>query len=142
MQRKYIQMEISSTEGISKELVGILSARTDYEMFVAMGANREFWIEIFKMVDQYDFSHLHKYHTYSHISNYSYMTLPAALGLIPNFAAGSNAYGTPEKQERKFKQLLNALSFLDCDLYVTLLLKRFKWSLVESLIKENNNGEQ
>lgn len=134
-------MEISSTEEISKQLVGILSARTDYELFVAMGANREYWISIFQMVNQYDFKHLHKYHAYSHTSNYSYMTLPAALGLIPNFASGSNAYGTPEKQERKFKQLLNALSFLDCDLYVTLLMRRFKWSLVESLLKVNQDGE-
>lgn len=137
---KYIQMTISSTEEISKELIGILSARNARELSDAMGTNRTYWIRVFEVIKLCDFSHLKEYKSYSHASNYSYISLPSALTLIPNFSYGCKAYGTQESQEKKFKQLLTALSFIDCDIFVTLVLKRFRWCLVDKLLKLNNGA--
>lgn len=141
MQQTYIQMRISSTEALSKQLVAILSARNEKELIAAMGDNEDYWKSVFCTLEKLDFSHLYQYHSFSHTSNYSYVTLDIAIKHMANFANGSIAYGNPVKQERKFKQMLMALSFLDCDLYVTLLTKRFKWSLVEQLLKVNQNGD-
>ena len=133
----YVQMVISSTEGLSKELVGIVSARNMDELLISIGKNKDYWLSIFKTISGGNFDHLYEFHNYAHTSTYSYISLPAALSFIDNFKKGSIAYGTEEKQKKKFKQLLNALSFLDSDLFVTLILRRFNWSLVDELLGLN-----
>lgn len=141
MQPTYIQMRISSTEVLSRELIAILSARTLNELKDAIANNQEYWVSVFHDLMKLDFSHLYHLRSYSHTSNYSYVTLDVAIRYMGNFANGSIAYGDAKNQEKKFRQLLNALSFIDCDIYVTLLTKRFKWSLVEELLGVNRGTE-
>lgn len=137
MQPTFIQMKISLTEELSKQLIAVLSARTLKDMNEAIAPNWCYWLDIFKAVQKSDYSHLYGFHSFSHTSDYSFITLKTALTMIPNFSNGCNAYGSPEKQERKFKQLLLALSFLDSDLFVTLVTRRFKWALVEKILDKD-----
>lgn len=117
--------------------MGVLSARTLAELKLAISPEVAFWTNIFDDLDKGDFDHLSKFKNLSHTSTYSYIELRMALELIPNFSIASSAYGSIESQEKKFKQLLNALTFLDCDTFLTLILKRFRWSLVEELLGKN-----
>lgn len=135
-QPSYVQMVISSTEELSKELVGIISARSKDELMSAIGKNKDYWRSIFSTIEKSNFGHLYEFYNFSHSSTYSYISLPIALTLIENFTKDSGAYGTEENQKKKFKQLLTALSFLDSDLFVTLVLKRFKWDLVKEFLEE------
>ena len=141
MRPTYIQMKISLTEELSKQLIAILSARNAKEMNAAIEPNRCYWLNVFKLIEASDFSHLYHYHSFAHTSDYSFINLDSALKMIPNFSKGSTAYGAPEKQERKFKQLLLALSFLDSDLYVTLVTRRFKWHLAEKLLQKKETPD-
>lgn len=131
-------MRISSTEEISKELVGILSSRNFRELKISINKDKIFWLSIFKTLKDCKFTQIDKFRNYSHHSNYSYVSLPLALSLIRNLNDNCDAYGTVEMKEKKFKQLLNALSFLDSGLLLSLLFRKFKWELVERLLTEEH----
>lgn len=138
---EFVQRQVFTNDGFSRGILEVLGAKgvlAVKKAFESKEATKEQIIALFKRVIDQEFIDLDTFEGYSSTNKISFMSIHRALRQIDTFTVSAPMSATVKY--RKLYMLLESLEFVEADIFLRLLMKRFDVKSVESYIYPEREG--
>lgn len=139
---EFVQKQVFTNDGLSKGILEVLGAkgiRAVRNAFEGGGAKEQV-VLLFRRVLDLEFIDLDTFEGYTSDNNISFMSIHRALRQLESFAIATPL--SLEVKHRKLYLLLESLEFMEADIYLRLLMKRFDVAAVESYVFPEREGSK
>lgn len=131
---EFVQRQVFTNDGFSRGIMEVLGANGVKQVRKAFdgSASKDQLIALFNRIIDEEFVDLDTFEGYSSNNKISFMPIHRALRQIDFFK--KDAPASDEVKYRKLYMLLESLEFVEADIYLRILTKRFDVKSVESVL--------
>ena len=131
---QFVQRQVFTNDGLSKGIIAVLGANGVRAVRKALdeSPSKDQIINLFRKVIDDEYIDLDTFDGYSSTNTISFMSIHRALRQMDTFKV--DAPLSVDVKYRKLYMLLESLEFMEADIYLRLLMKRFDVKSVESVV--------
>lgn len=132
---QFVQKAVFSDEKISRDVLSVLGARGgDVARAFNAAKTLDRLKSVFEFVVNHDFIDTDSFEGYENDNRMSFVSFEKALRQLQHFTVDSTAYANEDVKRKKFFILLESLVFLEADMLIRLVQKRFDVDAVNGFL--------